>query len=437
MSVLIIAEKPGQARDLANVLGVVKSHNGFIEVKGGYLVTWAIGHLVQLVSPQTYDPAWKRFAWETLPMIPQQWQMEPIDRTASHFKIVSSLVKKATTIVIATDAGREGELIGREILELCKFKGKVMRLWASTLTAADLRHAFQNLLPGEEKEPLWEAAKARQHADWVIGLNMTRGVTLSANGNGVLPVGRVKTPTLAMVVRRDLEIANFKSVAYYELEATVRTQKGETFVLRHAPAEAHRITSEAEAKARMARASNYAGPVKVEDTAQVQRPPMPYTLTSLQAKCNAVLGLSAQMTLDVAQVLYEKKKMLSYPRSDCEYLGESLKGQIPGVLAAVAKTFPRAVDPLTKAGPVVRNSVFDDSKLTDHHGIIPTGVSEPLSGTELAVYKLVAQRYLEVLSADMHYRQLKLLLDANGVDFRASGRTVTSPGWLEIRNLMD
>jgi DNA topoisomerase-3 len=415
----------------------VKSHNGFIEVKGGYLVTWAIGHLVQLVSPQTYDPSWKRFAWETLPMIPHQWQMEPIERTASHYKIVSALVKKATTIVIATYAGREGELIGREILELCKFKGKVMRLWASTLTAADLRHAFQNLLPGAEKEPLWEAAKARQHADWLIGLNMTRGVTLAANGDGVLPVGRVKTPTLAMVVKRDLAIANFKSAAYYELEATVQTKKGETFVLRHAPAEADRITSEAEAKSRMARAESYSGPIKVEDTAQTQRPPMPYTLTSLQAKCNAVLGLSAQMTLDIAQILYEKKKMLSYPRSDCEYLGESLKAQIPGVLSAVSKTFPRAVAALGKTGPVVRTSVFDDSKLTDHHGIIPTGVSEPLSGTELAVYKLVAQRYLEVLSADMHYRQLKLNLDANGVDFRATGRTNTAPGWLEVRNLMD
>ncbi len=436
MTTLIIAEKPAQARDFAAALGISKSGPGFIELKDGSLITWAIGHLLELVAPADYDEAWAKWNWATLPMVPEPFKMRASERTKTHFKLVQALVKKATRIVIATDAGREGELIGREILEVCKFKGAVDRLWCSSMTPADIRKAFGALIPGVQKEPLWEAAKARQHADWLIGLNMTRGVTLAAREAGALAVGRVKTPTLAMVVRRDKQIAGFKAQEFYEIEATVSTAKGETFKMLHAPAEDQRITAKADAEARLKRAEKFSGPIRMENTAEAQSPPLPFTLTALQSKCNAALGLSVQATLDIAQELYEKKKVISYPRSDCEYLASSQKEQVPGVLSALEPNFPGAVAELRKTGLTLRDSTFDDSKLSDHYGIIPTAVTAQLSGAELAVYTIIAQRYMETVSADMKYMQLKLRLDANGVEFRASGRTITAEGWRQIRTLM-
>jgi len=426
---LYLAEKPDQARNIARIIGIKDGGDGFITLKNGDVFTWVIGHLLEQCEPQDYKPEWKRWSWAQLPMIPDTWKMNKVKGKTKQLNVISKLLKKADTCVICTDAGREGELIAREVLEFYKFKGNVERLWLQTLVDSDIREALNNILPGSAKEPLYRAALARSHADWLYGMNLSRGATLAAGDTS--PVGRVQTPTLAMVVKRDLEIDNFKAKEYYELEATVDTAEGHKLTLSHAPKEAYRIYEKSKADSLKSQAEGASGPLSVKQSKGKDAPQLPFSLSTLQREASKQLGLSASKTLEVAQALYEKK-VLSYPRTDCPYLSSAQKPEVPSTLDAVRKCLPDQVKKLEEMGTVLRNRVFDDAKLSDHHGIIPTREYRELNGMELKVYQLVALRFMQAIAPDRHFDATKITMDANGVPFGTSGRIVTSPGWSSL-----
>lgn len=432
MLTLYICEKPSQARDIASVLGIKSKGDGYIECQNNTVVSFAIGHLMGLVQPHEYDPAWAKWSWPGLPMIPSEFKYKPNPKTIPQYKILCSYIKKASSIVIATDAGREGEYIAREVMTACNYKGPIKRLWASTMVASDIKKAIENLRDGKETEALYHAAMARSKSDWLIGMNGSRAVTLGMGNKGTFPVGRVQTPTLAMVVRRDLSIDNFKPETYYELKAFVQTPRGDTFEMTHAPSEEKRIKSKEEADKLMRQACNFDGPCEVVKKDGKESPPLPFSLPTLQKEANKVMGLSAANTLSLAQKLYEAKA-ISYPRSDCSHLGSSQKGQIRETLAVIHRVQPDAVSKLAAMGVVVRPSTFNDAKLTDHHGIIPTTQAVELSGKELELFNLIAKRYLITLAPDMEYQQTKVTVDANGVPFSASGRVIRTEGWYSLK----
>ena len=433
MTTVYLAEKPSQAKDLANAIGVTGRANGYIKVKDGVVVN-AFGHQFEQAKPEVYNEAWGgRWTFDALPMIPQVWKNVVVKEKAAQLKIIREVLKTATLVVIATDAGREGELIAREILEYCKYKGPVKRLWCSSLVQEDLKKALAALLPGSDKENLHEAAVARAHADWLYGLNGTRAVTLAANTRGTAyPVGRVQTPTLSMIVRREWEIKNFVPVAYYELEAEVQSAAGHKFKMKHAPAEKDRISDKKEAERRKNLAQGAKGPLRVKTEAKSEAPPLPYSLPDLQKDANKFLKLSARKTLSIAQELYEKAKVITYPRTDCTYLAASQKTEVPEILSKLEKVFPESVDALRKQGIVLRDSTFDDKKLTDHHAICPTNHEAELTAEQEKLFALIVQRYLRAIAPDCLFNTTSVTLDANGVPFKATGRQTTSPGFKAV-----
>lgn len=441
MKTVYLAEKPGQAADIAKLIGIVGRKDGYIELKGGDVMTHSVGHLLELVEPKEYSELWAgRWSWAQLPMIPAVFKYQVsggkgtfAKKNIAQVKVITSLLKTADRVVICTDAGREGELIARELLTYAKFKGKIERLWVSSLVPSDILKALGNLLPGAAKEPLYQAALARQHSDWMHGLSLTRAASLAADVRGdFFPVGRIQTPVLAMVVRRHNTIANFKPDKYFELEATVRTAKGATFKMWHSPTEENRIKVRAEADRLLKQAEGACSPLKVVKKPGKESPPMPYKLPSLQKDAIRTLGLTAKRALEVAQALYEKKA-ITYPRTDCEYLASSQKAEVRDTLETLAKRFPLAVKTVETMGTHLRDSTFNDAELTDHHAIVPTPLFVPLEGLELQVFTLVAQRYLQTISKDCLFDATKVSMDANGVPFTANGKAVTFEGWRGVK----
>jgi DNA topoisomerase-3 len=433
MTILYLAEKPSQARDIAEAIGLKKRATGYLEVAGGK-VTWALGHLLEQAMPEEYDKRWGgSWSFDVLPMVPSVWKNTVVRSKAAQVKVIKALLKEAKEVVIATDAGREGELIAREILTYCKYRGPIKRLWTSSLVQSDIKKALKALKPGSSTEALNEAALARQRADWLYGMNGSRAVTLGAQQRGTaFPVGRVQTPTLAIVVRREREIRNFVPQEYYELEAKVKTAAGHQFVMHHAPVEAQRIRDRAEADRRRKLAEGAKGALKVEKSSGKEAPPLPYTLPALQKDANRILGLSARETLKVAQELYESKA-ITYPRTDCPYLASSQTGEVEPTLKRLSAVFPAAVDTVRAAGVTTRASTFDDSKLSDHHGIVPTAQSVALSGDAAKLFALISERYLRMLSPDCRFDRTVVLLDANGIPFKATGKVITDPGFRAVR----
>lgn len=430
MTTLYLAEKRSMGEDLARVLGAGKTGQGFIRLKSGDVVTWAMGHLLDTADPEAHNEQWGgRWSWEQLPMVPTSFKRQAVRSKAAQLKVIKDLLKDSSTVVIATDAGREGELIGREILEHCKFKGKVKRLWTSSLTDQDIRKALSTLRDGSQTEALLEAAKARQESDWIYGYSLTRAATLAAQQRGQwFPVGRVQTPTLYLVVKRELEIENFKSVTYYELLAKVRTARGHELELRHSPGEASRITDLAKAQRLVKDLDGFQGPLSVTRGPKREGPPLPYSLPKLQKDASRILGFSAATTLEVAQKLYERKT-ITYPRTDSEHLPESLKELVPDILRTLSARYPDDVDFVKRGGIVMRKSTFDDAKLSDHHGMIPTNVAVSLQGQEAQLYELIAQRFLQTLCPDHQFDETVVQLDARGTVFKTTGRVTTDPGW--------
>lgn len=433
---VILTEKKSVASDIAAVLGIKARSQFSIETLDGRTLVWARGHLLELVEPDDYSEAWAaRWNWDQLPMIPEKWKYRVVRGCGDQMKAIAAVLKRATSVVIATDAAREGELIGRLILEHCKYRGPVKRFWASVLTPKGIKEALDTLRPGKSTENLLEAAKARSYADWLYGLTGSRAVALATRIRGGNSLGRVQTPTLALLVHRQEQIDNFRQSTYYELEATVRTARGAEFKMLHAPSAEHRITNKADAEKLMKQAQGHQGPLRVVKEPGSQRPPLPFSLPTLQKEANRLLGLSAADTLKIAQTLYEAK-FTTYPRTDCEYLGDKQKEEVPAILDAISENSPLRVLHLKDAGVLMRPSVFDNSKLSDHHGLIPTYLpARGLTGDTAKVYDLVCLRFLQSLAPDQRFDQTAVMMDANGVEFRAKDRVVTDEGWRALARI--
>ncbi|UQP97369.1 DNA topoisomerase III [Xanthomonas arboricola pv. juglandis] len=437
---VFLCEKPSQGKDIARVLGAGQRGPGCYSGPGT-VVTWCIGHLVEAVQPEGYGEQYKRWSIEQLPIIPERWRVEPKSTTTAQFKIVKQLVGQATELVIATDADREGEMIAREIIDLCGYRGPIQRLWLSALNDASIRKALGQLKPSSETLPLYYSALARSRADWLIGMNLSRLFTVlgrQAGYTGVLSVGRVQTPTLRLVVDRDREIARFVSVPYWAVDV-VLSHAGQSFTASWMPPEgttdaAGRCLQQpvAQQAADRIRTGREAQVLSVETERVREAAPLPFDLGSLQEVCSRQLGLDVQETLDIAQSLYETHKATTYPRSDSGYLPESMLAEVPAVLDAVLATDPSLRPLIDQLDRTQRSRAWNDSKVTAHHGIIPT--LEPtrlsaMSEKERAVYGLIRAHYLAQFLPHHEFDRTVALLTCAGQSLQATGKQVVVPGW--------
>ena len=437
---LFLCEKPSQAKDIAAVLGASRRGDG-CWVGPNATVTWCIGHLLETAPPDAYDERYKRWVLADLPIIPDKWKMRVKPKTASQFKAVKRLLGEASELVIATDADREGEMIARELVEHCRYRGPIQRLWLSALDDASIRKALAALKPGSETFNLYHSALGRSRADWLIGMNMSRLFTLlgrQSGYQGVLPVGRVQTPTLRLVVDRDRSISDFIPVAYWAIDVQLK-HEGQLFTAqwRADPDtcdDQDRCLNQAHAQ-QAAAAINSASSARVT-TLRTERmrevAPLPFDLGTLQEVCSKKLGLGAQETLDVAQALYETYKVITYPRSDCGYLPQSQHSEAPSILAALQQADPTLGALAGYLDPQRRSRAWNDAKVSAHHGIIPTVAAknlERLSGKHRAVYTLIRARYLAQFLPNHEYDRTQADFDCAGQHLRAVGKQIVEPGW--------
>ena len=437
---LCLCEKPSQAKDIAKVLGANRRGDG-CWLGADVTVTWCIGHLLETAPPDAYDARYKRWVLADLPIIPERWKMLVKPKTASQFKAVKRLLGEARELVIATDADREGEMIARELVEHCRYRGPIQRLWLSALDDASIRKALAALKPGAETFSLYHSALGRSRADWLIGMNMSRLFTLlgrQSGYQGVLPVGRVQTPTLRLVVDRDRSIADFVPVAYWAIEVALLAD-GSTFSAQwRAPEDAcdeqGRCLNQAlaqQAAAAIGTATN-ARVLKLRTERMREAPPLPFDLGTLQEVCSKKLGLGAQETLDIAQALYETHKLITYPRSDCGYLPLSQHGEASAILAALGRADPGLAELLPHLDAQRRSRAWNDAKVSAHHGIIPTAAAlslDRLVGKQRAVYTLIRARYLAQFLPNHEYDRTQADFDCAGQALRAVGKVIVEPGW--------
>ena len=437
---LYLCEKPSQAKDIAAVLGASRRGDG-CWLGNGVTVTWCIGHLLETAPPDAYDERYKRWVLADLPIIPEKWKMRVKPKTASQFKAVKRLLGEATELVIATDADREGEMIARELVEHCRYRGPIQRLWLSALDDASIRKALAALKPGSETFNLYHSALGRSRADWLIGMNMSRLFTLlgrQSGYQGVLPVGRVQTPTLRLVVDRDRSIADFVPVAYWAIDVDLRHEHMTFTAQWRAPEDAcddqgrclnpqlARDTADAMLNAATARL------VKLRTERMREVAPLPFDLGTLQEICSKKLGLGAQETLDIAQSLYETHKAITYPRSDCGYLPLSQHSEAPKILAALGRADTAVNELMSHIDPRRRSRAWNDAKVSAHHGIIPTGAGKEVSqltGKHRAVYTLIRARYLAQFLPNHEYDRTQADFDCAGQALRAVGKVIIEPGW--------
>ncbi len=444
-TIAVLAEKPSVARDIARVLGANKQGDGYLH-GNGYVVTWAIGHLASLAQPHEIRPEWKYWRRDQLPMLPREWPLVVYDRTKDQFDNVRRILTspKVSQVVCATDAGREGELIFRYIYEAAHCDKPVRRLWISSLTPDAIRKGLDALRPGADYDGLADAARGRSRADWLVGMNLSRAYSL-AYGGDVLSVGRVQTPTLAMVVERELTIRNFVPEDYQEVVATFHpvgtakenTYKGTWFRDKDSPQQSMRLPADGEEAGRIA-ARARTGQAAIESIeAQTQRmpPPLFYDLTELQRHANRLFGFSAQKTLDTAQVLYERHKLISYPRTDSRRLSKDVAATLGRVVQAIEAPYREHIAPGTGERPLNRRFV-DDSKVTDHHAIIPTVTSPAnaqLNADERKIYDLICRRLLTAWHDDHVWSVTTVITairNAELIDrYHSSGSLVQHVGW--------
>ena len=418
-----IAEKPSVARDIAEILGAKKRKDGYIE-GNGYQVTWTFGHLCGLLEPQEYAPEWKGWALSQLPMIPQRFGIKVMNDSGiqKQFKVIENLIAHADEVINCGDAGQEGELIQRWVMQKALCKCPVKRLWISSLTEESIREGFKKLKDQSEYQKLYEAGLSRAIGDWLLGMNATRAYTLKYGKNRqVLSIGRVQTPTLALIVNRQLEIENFKPEAYWELKTTYRdtvfsASKG-------------RFSSVEEG-------TNFLETVKSADFFVTdintkkgnESAPRLFDLTSLQVECNKKFGYSADETLKLIQSLYEKK-VTTYPRVDTTYLSDDIYPKIPDILKGM-KDYELLIQPVLAGKIPKTKKVFDNSKVTDHHAIIPTGVqSSGLSENEKRVYDLVARRFIANFYPECKISTTTVLGEVDKIEFKVNGKQILEPGW--------
>ncbi|GBF74493.1 DNA topoisomerase III [Paenibacillus sp. 598K] len=433
MKALVLAEKPSVARELARVLGCHQKQRHHFE-GGQYVVTWALGHLVTLAEPEDYDSKYKSWTLEDLPLLPGKMELKVMKETSQQFRGVAQLCKRSDIqeLIIATDAGREGELVARWIMELVRWRKPFKRLWISSQTDQAIRDGFRSLKPGRDYDPLYASAVCRAEADWLIGLNMTRALTVKYNAQ--LAAGRVQTPTLAMMMTREREIDSFRPQPYWTVSADLggfqgayRTQEGHD----------GRLWDQSEAEAVAARLQGKQARIdKLKTSHKTEPQPLAYDLTELQRDANKRLGFSAKQTSTVLQRLYEQHKLVTYPRTDSRYLTSDMAPTLKGRLESVA------VGPYTSLARKalrqrlqITGRIVDDSKVTDHHAIIPTEQYVQLgalSNEERKLYDLIVKRFIALFYPVYRYDETSVVLRAGEDALYARGRIETDAGWKEV-----
>ena len=423
---LVIAEKPSVAQSLAKVIGANKRCDGYLE-GGGYLVSWCVGHLVELSAPERYDERFAKWRLEDLPILPERFLYEVSAGTRKQYQILKSLMERSDveSLVCATDAGREGELIFRLIYTQARCKKPFERLWISSMEDAAIQEGFEKLKPGTSYDLLYEAALCRERADWIVGMNATR--LFSCLYGQTLAVGRVMTPTLAMVVMRDAQIAAFKPEPFW----TVLLKAGDLTV----SSRRFSTKNDAEIVLQECQAAGEVVIEAVETKEKLEKPPLLYDLTSLQRDANRILGFTAQQTLDHTQSLYEKK-LVTYPRTDSRYLTDDMREMLPELINAVARKFKYNGSAL-RSEPVRTASIFNSSKVSDHHAIIPTKTMagsnfSELSLGEMAVLQLISARLLCATAEDYRYAESTVKSRCGAEEFTKKGRTDLQLGWKAI-----
>lgn len=432
MKHLVIAEKPSVGRDIARVLHCNKKTNTYIEGTD-YIVTWALGHLVTLADPEQYGEQYKTWNMDTLPMLPEHWKLVVIKQTGRQFHAVKELIfrKDVSDIIIATDAGREGELVARWILNKAGNQKPLKRLWISSVTDKAIREGFQNLRPGKSYEPLYRAAVARAQSDWVVGINATRALTCKYNAQ--LSCGRVQTPTLAMIAAREEEIRTFKPVPYYGLKAAVG---GITFTWTDARSGSSRSFDKDRIQAIKQASAPSLLVTDVRKKLKKTFAPALYDLTALQREANQKFGFSAKQTLNIMQRLYENHKVLTYPRTDSRYLTTDIVPTLKERLKACAVgPYSKIAGRLSMQKLQANKSFVNDSKVSDHHAIIPTEQFvqlDHMSNEERKIYDLVVRRFLAVLSPACEYEETSISGTIGEECFSAKGNFIKSAGWREV-----
>ncbi|MFL9815219.1 DNA topoisomerase III [Stutzerimonas sp. VN223-3] len=437
---LFLCEKPSQAKDIAKVLGATRRGDG-CWVGTSVTVTWCIGHLLETAPPDAYDTRYKQWVLADLPIVPERWKMLVKPKTASQFKAVKRLLGEARELIIATDADREGEMIARELVEHCRYRGPIQRLWLSALDDASIRKALGMLRSGSETFSLYQSALGRSRADWLIGMNMSRLFTLlgrQSGYQGVLPVGRVQTPTLRLVVDRDRSIADFVPVAFWAIEVQLSSD-GTQFIAQWRARDdlcddqgRCLDQSVAQQAADAMRDDGNARLHKLKTERMREVAPLPFDLGTLQEVCSKKLGLGAQETLDIAQALYETHKVITYPRSDCGYLPLSQHGDAPAIVAALRHADPALGELQQHLDASRKSRAWNDAKVSAHHGIIPTAAAKPLDrlvGNQRAVYTLIRARYLAQFLPNHEYDRTQADFDCAGQALRAVGKQIVEPGW--------
>ena len=428
---LVLAEKPSVAKEIARVLGCRQGGSGCLE-GGNYVVTWALGHLVTLADPEAYDDKYQQWRLEDLPMLPKQMKLVVIKQTGKQFNAVSTLLRRADVgdIVIATDAGREGELVARWILQKSACKKPIRRLWISSQTDKAIKEGFAKLRPGAEHDNLYRAAQARAEADWLVGLNVTRALTCKHNAQ--LSAGRVQTPTLSLIVAREEEILRFRPQEFYTLRASFPGF--------------HAVYQDAKKQSRFfdrAKAEELLGAVQGKQATvaelkkeyRSQPPPAAYDLTELQRDANTKYGLSAKQTLAAMQSLYEYHKAVTYPRTDSRYIPDDVAPSLPERLRAVSVGAYKEIAANLLRQKINTRYLVNNAKVTDHHAILPTEETpnfSRLSSDESRIYDLVVKRFLAVLSPLHEYDEVKVRLQIGPHSFYAKGKTVRSAGWRAV-----
>jgi len=437
---LIIAEKPSVGRDIARVLGCKQKGDGFLH-SDEYIISWAIGHLVSLKEPDDYDPVLKKWKMHDLPIIPTEMGLRALPKTTKQLNLLKKMLnsKEVSQIICATDSGREGELIFRYIYQWAKCKKPVKRLWISSLTDAAITDGLAKMKDGHEYDNLFASARCRAEADWLVGMNATRAFTIKCGE--LLPMGRVQTPTLAIIVNRHHEIAAFVPEKYWEIKVTFITENKETYTgmyfnpyVRENDA---RLQSEAAAKEIAAKVKGSTGEIQsVETEEKRQLPPQLFDLTELQRECNRVLGFSAQKTLTIAQALYETHKMITYPRTDSRYLSRDMTPKLKPILESAPAPYDALAANILALPTLPTNTrIINDAKVTDHHAIIPTGSKKPLSALsadEKAVYNRIMRNFLAIFHPAYVYDVTTVITIAAEERFRSRGKIDRHLGWKAV-----
>lgn len=445
--ILYLCEKPSQARDIAKILGVTRKTEHCLEGQD-ITVTWCYGHLLETVPPEAYDARFKGWRLSDLPIVPDIWQVAPVVKAKRQLVAIKNLLKKTRVVVIATDADREGELIGREVLDFCKYKGEIKRLWLSALDDASIKKALKEVRPGESTQALYAAGLGRQRADWLVGINLTRAATcaFSKERGKVLSVGRVQTPTLNLIVKRDETIANFKPVDYFVLQVSFLS-KEQTFWAKweasdDALDENGYCTNKLLVEEIAQKVNGQTGKViEFQNKPAKQSAPLCLSLSSLQKIASSKHGFSAKKTLEIAQSLYETHKATSYPRTDCGYLPTSQFSDAATIFSLLKKVNGQWVSLIDECDLKFKSPAWNDTKVTAHHGIIPTRQAniqwERLSVDEQKLYDLIVRHYIAQFLGDYHYRSRKVTVSCCDEKFTARSNTPTRLGWKKALDKMD